>query len=131
MCQKSKADIFQNKTQSNGQIRAEGRASRDQLLDEIALVRKVAASFKFPGPDVSISAINYKAILHFSTREHLSGCDVACQGLFSNHRTFVSCLVSSLQKTMRQRGGVLSGPFHRWRSQSPESSVICLAITSS
>lgn len=63
--QKSKADIFQNKTQRNGQIRAEGGDSRDQLLDAIALVRKVSASFKFPWPDVSVSAINYKAILHF------------------------------------------------------------------
>ena len=53
--QKSKADIFQNTTQSNGQIRAEGGDSRDQLLDAIALVRKVSASFRFPWPDVSIS----------------------------------------------------------------------------
>lgn len=51
-------------TWAGGWIGAVWGDSWDQLLDEIASVRKVVASFRFPGPDVSFSELRGKVILH-------------------------------------------------------------------
>lgn len=61
--QKSRADVFLSGLELVGESEQHEETPRDQLLDEIALVRKVMASFRFHRPDVSFSKLHGKVIL--------------------------------------------------------------------
>lgn len=99
--------------------------SWDQLLDEIASVRKVVASFRFPGPDVSFSELRGKVILHLGPVGTVFDYAAACW-TFPQSWHFFFPFSSSQPERVRQ-----SNPAHlsNGEIQAENSSAMCPDIT--
>lgn len=103
-------------TWAGGWIGAVWGDSWDQLLDEIASVRKVVASFRFPGPDVSFSELRGKVILHLGPVGTVFDYAAACWTFPQSWHFFFSFLLVATRAGEAEQ----SRPSLKWRNPGRE-----------